>query len=283
LALSGRLGRPFRYFDEIGSTNSEALEWSREGAPHGALVVADHQIQGRGRESRAWFSEPGTALQLSLILRPLLPLDVFGLVSTALSLACADTIEDMTGLTAAIKWPNDVTVERRKVAGILVETRVAGHQVDVAVAGLGINVCRPRARPPELAAASSIEEELAARGRQATIDRSELLAQLLEHIESVYALVESGRGAAQIIERASARSEILGREVVVQRQDGHSLQGTAVRLLPSGALEVLTEGNYVSVQVGEIRHLRARAQPAPRRVGPAGSSTLEGSASSPTG
>jgi BirA family biotin operon repressor/biotin-[acetyl-CoA-carboxylase] ligase len=243
-------------------------------------VVADHQNQGRGRESREWFSEPGTALQLSLILRPLLPLDVFGLASTALSLACADTIEQMTGLPATIKWPNDVTVDRRKVAGILVETRVAGHQVDVAVAGIGINVSVPRAKPPELAEATSIEEELAARGREAKLDRSELLAELLEHIESVYGLVETGRGAAQIIERASARSEILGREVAVQRQHGHSLQGTAVRLLPSGALEVLADGNHVTVQVGEIQHLRARGKAAPRRVGPAGSSTLEGSRSS---
>jgi BirA family transcriptional regulator, biotin operon repressor / biotin---[acetyl-CoA-carboxylase] ligase len=256
LALRGRFGRPFKYFDEIGSTNTEALQWSREGAPHGAIVVTDHQTQGRGRRGRPWFSEPGAALQFSLILRPVLPLDVFGLVSTALGLACAEGIESLTGLQAALKWPNDVTVERRKLVGILVESRVAGHQVDVAVAGIGINVS-PLTTLPSQIPASSIGSELARRGRDPRIDRSELLAEVLERTENVLGLVETGKGAAEVLDRASRRSEVLGQEVVVLRVDGTYLQGTATRLLPSGALEVASDGVYIPVQVGDIEHLRA--------------------------
>jgi BirA family biotin operon repressor/biotin-[acetyl-CoA-carboxylase] ligase len=261
LALRGRFGRPFKYFDEIGSTNTEALEWSREGAPHGAMVVTDHQTEGRGRHGRTWFSQPGSALQLSLIFRPVLPLDVFGLISTALGLACAEAIEQLTQLPAALKWPNDVTVEGRKLAGILVESRVGGHQVDVAVAGIGINVS-PLEGWPHGGAATTIGGELARMGREASVDRSELLALLLERIESVYGSVETGRGAAEVLRLATERSAILGHEVAVSRPDGTTVTGVATRLLPSGALEVHSAGSYVSLQVGEVEHLRpATASP----------------------
>jgi BirA family biotin operon repressor/biotin-[acetyl-CoA-carboxylase] ligase len=275
LALRGRFGRPFKYFDEVGSTNTEALEWSRHGAPHGAIVVTDHQSQGRGRHGRSWFSQPGIALQLSLILRPVLPLDVFGLITTALGLACAEAIEDLTGLHTALKWPNDVTVHRRKLAGILVESRVVGHKVDVAVAGIGVNVVEPEEWPGGVAA-SSIAGELARVGKDSAVDRSQLLALLLERIESVYTLVETGRGAATILERATERSEVLGQEVVIHRSDGTALQGIATRLLPSGALEIEEGGEHVGVQVGEVEHLRPAADPAPRDGDDAlGSSTVE--------
>jgi BirA family biotin operon repressor/biotin-[acetyl-CoA-carboxylase] ligase len=258
LALRGRFGRPFRYFDAIGSTNTEALEWSREGAPHGALVVSDHQLRGRGRRGRGWFSEPGIALQLSLVLRPVLPLDVFGLIPTALGLACAEALEEATGLEILLKWPNDLTVGGRKLGGILVENRVVGHLVDVAVAGIGINV-RPPAEglPPALAAgATSIARELEVSGRDRDIDRSELLAGLLEAIETLYPLVETGRGAQTILQRASARSDVIGREVTVRRSDGSTVEGVATRLLPSGALELDAAGSHISLHAGDIEHLR---------------------------
>jgi BirA family transcriptional regulator, biotin operon repressor / biotin---[acetyl-CoA-carboxylase] ligase len=262
LALRGRFGRPFKYFDEVGSTNTEALEWSREGAPHGALVVTDHQDQGRGRRGRTWYSEPGTALQFSLILRPVIPLDVFGLLSTVLGLACTEAIEALTGLRVALKWPNDVTVQSRKLAGILVESRVAGHQVDVAVAGIGINVSPLRTPPPGVGA-TSIGSELTRAGRDPRVDRSQLLAGVLESIESLYGLVETGRGAVELLRRATERSEILGEEVLVRRVDGTSVHGVATRLLPSGALEIASGGSHLAVQVGEIEHLRAAAAAPP--------------------
>jgi BirA family biotin operon repressor/biotin-[acetyl-CoA-carboxylase] ligase len=257
LGLRGRFGRPFRYFDEVGSTNTEALEWSSEGAPHGALVVTDHQTGGRGRRGRDWFSEPGTALQLSLVLRPVLPLDVFGLVSAAIGLACAEAIEELTSLPAVLKWPNDVTVEHRKLAGILVESRVAGHRIDVAVAGVGINVSPSERWPPTLAeTATSIGAELSRKGLDPHLDRSLLLATVLEKIETTYPLVETGVGAAELVRRAAERSEILGTEVVVRLPDGTAVQGLATRLLPSGALEVHSDGRPLSFLVGEIEHLR---------------------------
>jgi BirA family transcriptional regulator, biotin operon repressor / biotin---[acetyl-CoA-carboxylase] ligase len=260
LALRGRFGRPFRYFDQVGSTNAEALEWSREGAPHGALVVTDHQSAGRGRRGRSWFSEPGCGLQLSLILRPVLPLDVFGLISTALGVACAEAVEELTPLRVMLKWPNDVTVGMRKVGGILVETRVAGHSVDVAVAGMGINVLPPHQWPPELTAnTTTIGTELSRLGGEAHLDRSELLAALLEKVESLYPLVETGQGAIEILARASERSQVLGEEVLAHRTDGTTVRGVATRLLPSGALEIASGDKHLSLRTAEIEHLHPSA------------------------
>jgi BirA family transcriptional regulator, biotin operon repressor / biotin---[acetyl-CoA-carboxylase] ligase len=278
LALQGRFGRPFRYFDEIGSTNTEALEWSREGAPHGALVVTDHQTQGRGRLGRGWFSEPGTSLQLSLILRPVLPLDVFGLMSTALGLACAEAIEDLTPLRVSLKWPNDVMVGDRKVAGILVETRVAGHKVDVAVAGMGLNVSPPERWPDDLAGrTTTVATELASAGFDPHLDRSQLLAVLLGRIEALYPLVETGRGAAEIIRRAAGRSQVLGREVIVQPADGPRVRGVATRLLPSGALEIAAQAGHLSFHAGEIAGLRQISENSPGDISEPGCNGLSGS------
>src|SRR5680860_1413471 len=124
-ALRGRWGRPLRFFEEIESTNSEALEWAEEGAPEGAAVVADHQSAGRGRLGRTWLSEPGAVLPLSVVLRPRLPPDRFGLLSAAAGVATAEAIAEVSGLSCRLKWPNDVTISGRQVAGILHESRVS--------------------------------------------------------------------------------------------------------------------------------------------------------------
>ncbi|MDQ3940065.1 MAG: biotin--[acetyl-CoA-carboxylase] ligase, partial [Actinomycetota bacterium] len=125
-ALRGRFGRPLRYHESIDSTNRDALEWAAAGAPEGAVVTTDHQTAGRGRWGRSWSSTPGRLLQLSVILRPGLPVTDAGVVTTAVGLACAESVDELTGVPAQIKWPNDVTVGGRKLAGILVESVVTG-------------------------------------------------------------------------------------------------------------------------------------------------------------
>ena len=203
-------------------------------------------------------------MQFSLVLRPVLPLDVFGLVSSAIGLAVAEAIEDLTSLAVRLKWPNDVTVERRKLAGILVESRVKGHGVDVAVAGMGINVSPSEWWPPALAtSATSIGTELARKGLDPHLDRSLLLATVLMKLESIYPLVETGLGAAELVSRASERSEVLGEEVSIRLSEGNTVRGRATRLLPSGALEMETGGRHVAFHVGEIEHLRPSGKSEP--------------------
>lgn len=129
-----------RYFESIGSTNDQALAWATEGAPDLSLVVADEQTQGRGRLDRKWFTPKGTALAFSLILRPSAAMRPH--LSRTVGLAALSIAESllMLGLDPRIKWPNDVLLNDRKAAGILVETVWSGNEVDALVVGIGVNV-----------------------------------------------------------------------------------------------------------------------------------------------
>jgi BirA family biotin operon repressor/biotin-[acetyl-CoA-carboxylase] ligase len=250
-ALAGRFGDPLRVFDSVGSTNTVALEWAAEGVSEGAVVATDHQTEGRGRWGRTWASKPGALLQFSLILRPALSLDRLGLLTVALGVAVADGIERTTGLPTSIKWPNDVLLSERKVAGILVETRVTGTRLDAAIAGIGVNVnWRREDMPEEVAArATSISAELGS-----SPPRARLLAALLEAIEDSYGLL--AERYEEIIDRAAERSVVLGRHVVVRYSDGHTKEGMARRFLPNGALEIESDGALQTIEIAEVEQVR---------------------------
>lgn len=254
----GRFGTPVRFFDEIGSTNDEAMRWATlENAPEGAVVVTDHQVTGRGRWGRSWFSQPRTALQFSLLLRPRMPVDVLGLLTTALGLACAEAIEIAAGVRCSLKWPNDVVSSGRKLAGILVESRVTGHIMDIAIAGMGINVSPPSDVPDDVAArATNIYDEADRAGTGKHPERAELLGWVLDSFERLYERLGTGDGAAELVERATNRSVVIGHDVVVRLADGSTYEGRAERLLPSGALEVLVAGEHRAIHVGEVEQLR---------------------------
>ncbi|NWF62928.1 MAG: biotin--[acetyl-CoA-carboxylase] ligase [Chloroflexi bacterium] len=151
-----------RYFDSIGSTNDEALAWAASGAKDFSLVVADEQTQGRGRLDRKWFTPKGSAIAMSLILRPSAPMRphlsrTVGLAALSLADAC-----QTLGLSPKIKWPNDILLNGRKAAGILVETVWSGVEADSLVIGMGINVSASSVPPAESLKfpATSIEEML---------------------------------------------------------------------------------------------------------------------------
>ena len=130
-----------RYFDSLGSTNDEATHWASQGAPDLALVVADEQTRGRGRAGRYWYTPRGTALAFSIVVYP--TLEDSGNVSrmTALgSLAVCDALKNRYHLPATIKWPNDVLVSEKKVAGVLVEAQWTGDRLGSLILGIGINV-----------------------------------------------------------------------------------------------------------------------------------------------
>jgi BirA family biotin operon repressor/biotin-[acetyl-CoA-carboxylase] ligase len=148
-----------RYFERIGSTNDEAISWAEEGASDMSMVVADEQTAGRGRRNRDWFTPAGAALAFSLVVRPPLcttldssrPRQFPGSVSrlTALgALSISDALRKRYHLDCKIKWPNDVLVDGRKLAGVLVEITWVGDQLTAAVLGMGINVA-PASVPAE--------------------------------------------------------------------------------------------------------------------------------------
>jgi BirA family transcriptional regulator, biotin operon repressor / biotin---[acetyl-CoA-carboxylase] ligase len=250
--LAGIAG-PVRYLKETGSTNSDALDWAAEGAPEGALVVAEYQTAGRGRWGRSWESARGRALLFSLVLRP--GPEAVGLLTTLAGVACASGIRGVTGLDAGLKWPNDVILRGRKVAGILVETRVAGSAVTAAVVGVGVNVSsRADDFSPEVAeTATSVEVELAAAGRSEAPERVALLAAILRQLDQRYRSWAPHR----LLEEATGLSVILGRRVLVRGPRGDVTEGVARRLTSTGALELEAGGTFVVVESGEVERLGA--------------------------
>ena len=205
-------------------------------------------------------SEPGSALQMSLVIRPRAPVDVMGLLTTAVGVACAEAIEIAAGFSPRLKWPNDVTVNGRKLAGILVESHVTGPTLDFAVIGVGLNVHPLRASEATALSGrlTSVYEEIAVAGSGKEPTRVELLGWILDAFERLYPHLGSGAGAEQIIERATKRSDVLGKDIEVALPDGGSIEGVARRLLPSGALEVETATEHIALRAGEITRLRPR-------------------------
>jgi BirA family biotin operon repressor/biotin-[acetyl-CoA-carboxylase] ligase len=152
-----------RYFDSIGSTNDEALAWAAAGARDLSIVIADEQTQGRGRLDRKWFTPKGSGgLAFSLILRPAANLRPH--LSRTVGLAALSIAESCSrlGLAPRIKWPNDILLNGKKTAGILIETVWTGDNVDSLVIGMGINVHKDSVPPAELLQfpATSLEDAL---------------------------------------------------------------------------------------------------------------------------
>jgi BirA family biotin operon repressor/biotin-[acetyl-CoA-carboxylase] ligase len=153
-----------RYFDSIGSTNDEALAWAAAGARDFSIVIADEQTQGRGRLDRKWFTPKGSGLAFSLILRPSASDALRPHLSRSVGLTALSIAESCIGLGLAprIKWPNDILLNGKKIAGILIENVWTGDDVDSLVIGMGINVYKPSVPPVELLhfPAASLEDAL---------------------------------------------------------------------------------------------------------------------------
>jgi BirA family biotin operon repressor/biotin-[acetyl-CoA-carboxylase] ligase len=192
-ARLGAIAERVVFFETIGSTNDVAASLIASGASEGTVVVADAQTAGRGRRGRSWFSPPGAGLYVSVVLAPSRAAAherATALLTLAAGLALAEAVERITGLAPSIKWPNDLLVDRRKLAGILAEgvARTSTPGLHAVVLGFGINV-RAASFPPDLAArVTSLESEL---GRD--IDRAALCAESLASLAERYGDLLSGR------------------------------------------------------------------------------------------
>jgi len=231
------IGTPRLHLRSVDSTNVRAQALAREGAPHGTLVTAAEQTAGHGRQGRAWFAPPGRALLCSLVLR-----DPPRLLPMLAALAVAEVAEalDADARAALVKWPNDVLLEGRKVAGILAEGR---PQEGWVVLGIGLDVAIPAdAFPPELAAVATTL------GREPR-DVERALALLLPALERWLAAPE-----AEAIDAYRARDALSGR--TISWSDG---QGTAAGIGDDGRLRVeRADGEVVWLDAGEV-HLGASA------------------------
>ena len=240
----GPFGPQVLWYADVSSTNDVAAAMAGRGAPEGCLVVANAQSAGRGRLGREWASPPGAGLYVSAVLRPL-PHAV-PLVTIAAGVAVAEGIQSATGLTPALKWPNDVYIGARKAAGVLAEAIAATAGVHCVILGFGINVMSA-AYPPEIAArATSIEGEL---GRP--VDRGLLLAECLAALASRYADVQSGRADAVTAAWRARAASTLGRRVSWDVA-GVARVGVADNIDEGGALIVRTSTGPARIISGEV-------------------------------
>ena len=236
-----------RYFDSIGSTNNEALAWATSGARDLSVVIADEQTAGRGRLDRKWFTPKGTALAFSLILRPLSEEKPYltRIVGLA-ALAVADSLRTR-GLVSQIKWPNDVLLNGRKVAGILVESVWSGEEVDCLVIGIGLNVLRGAVPSPELLLfpATSLEQSLGP-----AVEREEVLHDILAGIIAIRPHLSSASFIASWEKALAFRGE----QVQVEQGDGSLITGKLLGLELDGGLRVSQEPNTpMAVRFGDVR------------------------------
>ncbi len=233
--VRGRFGKPYLYEPECESTQLLLLG---SGLPEGATAATEHQTAGKGRHGRAWEDAPGTSVLASVMLHPP-PGRHLPELSLVAALAAAEAVEGATGLTAQVKWPNDVMLNRRKVAGILSELSDG-----TVVVGIGMNVNQTREQLPADAptAAGSLRTLTGT-----TYDRAALLGSLLFRLERIYDGWRHG-GLNDLYGEIGARDFLRGRRVTV---DGEP--ATALQILRDGRLEVAVNGHETRVvESGEV-------------------------------
>lgn len=241
------LGKTLFTYRIIGSTSETAGMLAESGAPDGSLIVAEEQSDGKGRYSNSWYSPPGTGIWASLILRPGIAPSRLGSLGMLASLCICLALEEQTGLAPGIKWPNDIVLDGRKCAGILIESGLMGSSLRHAVLSFGLNV-NVQEFPPELAGkATSLS--LAANGR--FFDRVPILRAILNHLEEGYFRFMAD-GFASFLPRVLMRDFLKNRQVIVERPGSAPVSGTARGIDQGGALLVECNDGMVRVENGHV-------------------------------
>ena len=235
--LDKTLSAPFRYFERIGSTNDVARDLLEHGAPVGAVVIADEQTAGRGRQGRSWQTPPGAALAMSVILRPgarwLPRVNMLG------GLAVCELAENLGCEDVGIKWPNDVQISGKKVSGILCEATWSGERFCGAVLGIGINVRTDFQGTALAATATSLESAVGAR-----LDRSQLAGELHAAVMHWLRRIETDA----LFDNWRSRLNMLG-----QSMNANGLTGLALDVSTDGALLVVDDrGQRHTVHAGDL-------------------------------
>jgi BirA family biotin operon repressor/biotin-[acetyl-CoA-carboxylase] ligase len=231
-------------FATIDSTNTWVMEQARNGAPEGLVAVADEQTAGRGRLGRTWVSPPGGSLLMSVLLRPSqLPADRLHLATAAVAMSGADAVALIAGIQPSLKWPNDLLIGDRKLAGVL--TEVEGTPPAVVV-GIGINCTWPDELPAEIADVAIAANHAAGR----PVHTGDVLDALLEHVAT-----RLDAGWDEVAREYKSRCETVGREVRVEMADG-VFTGLATGVDDDGSLLVSTDAGPRRVIAGDVIHVR---------------------------
>jgi BirA family biotin operon repressor/biotin-[acetyl-CoA-carboxylase] ligase len=239
---TAQIARSFRFERSVGSTMDEARAAGRAAAPHGDTVLADEQTAGRGRFGRRWVAPPGSNLTFTILVRP--TIEMLESLSIIAALAVAEGVRSVTGIDPVFKWPNDVQVDGRKLAGILIEAEFSGDQPSFALVGIGLNVNQDSRAEPEIAdIAVSLRDLL-----EHEVERETVLAAVLDSFERWYDRAPD----AAICSTWSSRLITLGQTISVSFA-GQIETGLAESVTPIGALRLRRpDGSLVVLPAGEV-------------------------------
>ncbi|HZB18465.1 MAG TPA: biotin--[acetyl-CoA-carboxylase] ligase [Blastococcus sp.] len=253
LTRDSGLWRSLEVVPEIGSTNAALVAAAAADEAEGAVLVAEHQVAGRGRLDRVWTSPPRAGLTVSFLLRPDVPAARRGWLPLLTGVALAEAVGEVTGVRASLKWPNDLlALDGRKLAGILAEGRDSPTHPTAVVVGVGLNVSTTADELPDTGTSLS-----GVTG--ATVDRAPVLLGFLRAVERRYRRWTAALGDPVSTGLAAdylAWSSTVGSEVVVSLPDGSTLEGTARAVDWDGRLVVATPEGQVELASGDVRHVR---------------------------
>lgn len=246
-ALSGLPVGEIHCFDAIGSTNDFGFERSAAGAPDMTVITAYEQTKGRGRMQRKWITVPGASLPMTVIIRPTeTEMEFLNLFSPLTGLAIHEALRECRNIESEIKWPNDVLLNRRKISGILCETRWEGSTLNALILGVGINLYKGSAPdiPDITYPASSVEDETGT-----AIPRTEWIRAFLMQLIRLRPLL----GSPEFFERWEKALAFKGESARLVRPDGSSEIGTVTGIAPDGSLVTTDENGQTKTWLaGEI-------------------------------
>ena len=250
LTAGSSLWRAVEVVEAIGSTNAELAARAAADEPEGLVLVAEHQVAGRGRLDRAWTSPPRAGLTVSVLLRPDVPAARRAWLSLLTGVALAEAVSEVAGVRASLKWPNDLLApDGAKLAGILAET--SGTAV---VVGVGLNVSTRRDELPETGTSLALVSG-------APVDRAAVLLGLLGAFERRYLRWTEVLGdpvSSGLAQDYLAWCSTVGTTVTVTMPDGSTLGGVAEAVDWDGRLVVRTDAGVLELASGDIRHVRRR-------------------------
>ena len=242
------LGKRVYYFDSTDSTQNFAMEIASNDKENGTVIISKKQTVGRGRMKRKWKSPTG-GIWMSIIIHPKFDVSYATLVPIATSLALCMAIEKILKIKPELKWPNDVTLKGKKVAGVLVDTTIISNEIENMVLGIGLNF---KIKPRELA--SSIKKTPNFYGVATLVKKSEralpLVQQFLYELENVFQLINSRR-IKKIKNEWIKRSSTIGRNVSIITGEGN-VNGKAIKIDNNGALIISKDKKAERILVGDI-------------------------------
>jgi BirA family biotin operon repressor/biotin-[acetyl-CoA-carboxylase] ligase len=239
------LAKVWRFYERVSSTQDEAKAWVQQGAPHGGMVIAEEQTKGRGRWGRTWFSPPQKNLHLTLTMKLPAEHPPLGTLSLLTGVAIVEALRQRFSVPAFVKWVNDVVVDGKKLAGILIE-RVGS---DWALIGIGVNVNLAETELPDELRTTATSLQMV---KGTPVDRREVLSALLVSLESWWERWAQG-AMGSVWQALEGWDWLQGKPVTAHLPDGTTLHGFAVGITPDGGLRLrLDDGTEQTLTAGDV-------------------------------